>query len=87
MNNDTHKSHLTSSQKDAVKEFSMEINRICMSVFVVLLTLKLAQVGVVQYWSWYYITMPLWLPGAILFATWLAISALIYILKFISNEL
>ena len=28
----------------------------------VFLTLKLAEVGPVQYWSWWWVTAPLWLP-------------------------
>ena len=31
-------------------------------LFLVFLTLKLAEVGPVQYWSWWWITSPLWIP-------------------------
>ena len=31
-------------------------------LFLVFLTLKLAEVGPVQYWSWWWVTAPLWLP-------------------------
>lgn len=31
-------------------------------VFLVFLTLKLAQVGEVATWSWWWVTSPLWLP-------------------------
>jgi len=31
-------------------------------LFLIFLTLKLAEVGPVQYWSWWWITSPLWIP-------------------------
>lgn len=31
-------------------------------LFLVFLTLKLAEVGPVQYWSWWWVTAPLWIP-------------------------
>lgn len=31
-------------------------------LFLVFLTLKLAEIGPVQYWSWWWVTAPLWLP-------------------------
>ena len=31
-------------------------------LFLIFLTLKLAEVGPVQYWSWWWITAPLWIP-------------------------
>ena len=37
-------------------------------LFLVFLTLKLAEVGPVQYWSWWWITAPLWLPLSIIIA-------------------
>ena len=37
-------------------------------VFVVLLALKLAGIGVVAGWSWWWVTAPLWLPAACLLA-------------------
>ncbi len=37
-------------------------------LFLVFLTLKLAEVGPVQYWSWWWITAPLWLPLSIVIA-------------------
>ena len=33
-------------------------------VFIVFLTLKLAEVGVVAKWSWWWVCSPLWLPVA-----------------------
>lgn len=31
-------------------------------IFIVFLILKLAEIGPVQYWSWWWITSPLWIP-------------------------
>jgi len=31
-------------------------------LFLIFLTLKLAEVGPVQYWSWWAVTCPLWIP-------------------------
>ena len=35
-------------------------------LFLIFLTLKLAEIGPVQYWSWWWVTAPLWLPVAAL---------------------
>lgn len=34
-------------------------------LFLIFLTLKLAEIGPVQYWSWWWITAPLWVPISI----------------------
>lgn len=31
-------------------------------LFLIFLTLKLAEIGPVQHWSWWWVTAPLWLP-------------------------
>jgi hypothetical protein len=31
-------------------------------LFLIFLTLKLAEVGPVQYWSWWWVFAPLWIP-------------------------
>jgi hypothetical protein len=31
-------------------------------LFLIFLTLKLAELGRVQYWSWWWVTAPLWIP-------------------------
>jgi hypothetical protein len=31
-------------------------------LFLIFLTLKLAEIGPVQYWSWWWIASPLWIP-------------------------
>ena len=33
-------------------------------LFLIFLTLKLAEIGPVQYWSWWWVTAPLWIPLA-----------------------
>jgi len=35
-------------------------------LFLIFLTLKLAEVGPVQYWSWWWVTAPLWFPLALI---------------------
>ena len=34
-------------------------------VFLILMTLKLAEIGAVADWSWWWVTAPLWVPVAI----------------------
>lgn len=45
-------------------------------VFIVFLTLKLAEIGQVAQWSWVWVTAPLWMPMAMLVA--IGIAALFY---------
>jgi len=73
---------MTPSQKRILRDF----NRFNEILFFILLTLKLAQVGEVQHWSWYYVTMPLWLPFAIFSITWVILSILIFFLKLIPKN-
>lgn len=40
-------------------------------LFIVFLVLKLAGIGEVATWSWWWVTAPLWLPSAIVIALWL----------------
>jgi hypothetical protein len=35
-------------------------------LFLIFLTLKLSEVGPVQYWSWWWVTAPLWFPLALI---------------------
>lgn len=37
-------------------------------LFLVFLTLKLAEIGPVQYWSWWWVTSPLWIPLVLVIA-------------------
>jgi hypothetical protein len=46
-------------------------------LFLIFLTLKLAEIGPVQYWSWWWVTAPLWIPLAMV----LIIVGIIAILK------
>jgi len=52
-------------------------------LFLIFLTLKLANVGLVAAWSWWWVTAPLWVPVTIV----LAISALIIIVQFIIDSI
>lgn len=38
---------------------------LCGCVFLVFLILKLAEIGVVASWSWWWVTAPLWIPFGI----------------------
>lgn len=38
---------------------------LCGGVFLVFLFLKLAEIGVVASWSWWWVTAPLWIPFGI----------------------
>jgi hypothetical protein len=42
----------------------MKVSLFCL-VFVVFLILKLAEVGQVATWSWWWVTSPLWLPWVV----------------------
>lgn len=47
-------------------------------LFLIFLTLKLAEVGPVQYWSWWWVFSPIWIPlclGLLIFGI---IGAIIY---------
>jgi uncharacterized protein (DUF983 family) len=49
-------------------------------IFVIFLVLKLAEIGPVQYWSWWWVTSPLWIPFAIIIPI-LGIVALVSYMK------
>lgn len=46
-------------------------------VFLIFLTLKLAQVGEVADWSWWWVTAPLWLPLSALIGVVLLVIVLV----------
>jgi len=48
-----------SNNEIKVKSSGMGIGTI---LFLIFLTLKLAEIGPVQYWSWWWVTAPLWIP-------------------------
>ncbi len=53
-------------------------------VFVVFLTMKLAEVGVVAQWSWWWVTCPLWIPTvvvAVVFGSTLVVGALCWVVS------
>ena len=52
------------SEKISVKE-SKSIISLSTGVFLVFLFLKLAEIGQVTTWSWWWVTSPLWIPLAI----------------------
>lgn len=45
-------------------------------VFVVFLALKLAEVGAVAHWSWWWVTAPLWLPFAVVVGVLLLVGVI-----------
>jgi len=44
-------------------------------LFLIFLTLKLAEIGPVQYWSWWAVTSPLWVPALLVIAIFIAAAA------------
>lgn len=48
-------------------------------VFIVFLALKLAEVGQVATWSWWWVTSPLWIPICLLIVLWLAFMIFCFI--------
>jgi hypothetical protein len=49
---------------------------ICGCLFLIFLTLKLAEVGTVAKWSWWWVCSPLWLPFVILVPVALVVYAI-----------
>ena len=52
-------------------------------LFLIFLTLKLAEVGPVQHWSWWWVTSPLWIPLAAI----VAIMGIALIIAVIAHKL
>ena len=50
-------------------------------LFLIFLTLKLAEIGPVQYWSWWWITSPLWIPLSCVIILLLVMGVATYIDK------
>ena len=48
-------------------------------LFLIFLTLKLAEIGPVANWSWWWVTSPLWIPLALVIAI-VAIAAIVAII-------
>ena len=74
---------MTPSQNRMLRDF----NRFNEILFFVLFTLKLAQIGEVQQWSWIWVTAPLWLPAAIMLILWGVVVGLLTIAKFIQKKI
>ena len=55
---------------------------LCGFVFLIFLFLKLAGIGVVATWSWWWVTAPLWLPTVAVIAVFL----IVYIVYAIAKE-
>jgi len=51
-------------------------------LFLIFLTLKLAEMGPVQHWSWWWVTAPLWIPLSIV----LVICAIIGVVALIASK-
>jgi len=54
-------------------------------LFLIFLTLKLAEIGPVQYWSWWWVTSPLWIPLLLVIGI-IGIAALIAIIAYNLNK-
>ena len=74
---------MTPSQNRMLRDF----NRFNEILFFILFTLKLAQIGEVQQWSWIWVTAPLWLPAAIMLILWGVVVGLLTIAKFIQKKI
>ena len=48
-------------------------------LFLIFLTLKLAEIGPVQYWSWWWVTAPLWIPLSVVVILLLVMGIATYI--------
>ena len=49
-------------------------------LFLIFLVLKLAEIGPVRYWSWWWVTAPLWLPLLVVIVI-MGLIALVYYMK------
>jgi hypothetical protein len=50
-------------------------------LFLIFLTLKLAEIGPVQYWSWLWIASPLWIPLCFIIIIIFLVGLMTYINK------
>lgn len=74
------------SDKISVKE-SKSIISLSTGVFLVFLFLKLAEIGQVTTWSWWWVTSPLWIPLAIVVIIMIVVVVAAIILGTISTIL
>ena len=54
-------------------------------IFVVFLVLKLANIGVVANWSWWWVTSPLWIPLVLVIAILAIAGVIVGIASFIAS--
>ena len=54
-------------------------------VFIVFLALKLAEVGQVATWSWWWVTSPLWIPICLVIVLWLVFMIFCFISAMLSK--
>ena len=59
---------------------------IAMVLFIIFLTLKLAKVGVVANWSWWWVTSPLWLVPSIIIVSVFLGAIVIEIIKALKRK-
>lgn len=55
-------------------------------LFLIFLTLKLGEFGQVQYWSWWWVTAPLWIPVVGVFVTLFLIGFIDSFNRFNKND-
>ena len=60
------------------REKKMEVS-LSVLVFIVFLALKLAEVGQVATWSWWWVTSPLWIPICLVIVLWLVFMIFCFI--------
>ena len=71
------------SDKISIKE-SKSIISLSTGVFLVFLFLKLAEIGQVTTWSWWWVTSPLWIPLAIVGIVLAAVVIVAIVLDIVS---
>ena len=59
------------------------VSHVLTILFLIFLTLKLANIGLVATWSWWWVTSPLWLPVTIV----IVITALILIVQLLIDSI
>ena len=55
-------------------------------LFLIFLVLKLAEIGPVANWSWWWVTAPLWAPVAALIAILVIAAIILVLVNFINNN-
>ena len=55
-------------------------------VFIVFLVLKLAEIGQVANWSWWWVTAPLWIPVALILGILAIVGVVVFIAAFINRN-